>query len=93
MKVYQISYDLRKQRNYNVLYERIRSYKTFCHDLESSWVIVTDQSAAQIRDYLAQAMDTDDGLLVARLQGESAWQGLGDELSQWLKNQLTPLIA
>lgn len=90
MQVYQISYDLRKPRNYNALYERIRSYKTFCHTLESSWVIVTGQSAVQIRDYLAQAMDRDDGLLVTRLQGEGAWQGLGGRLSEWLKGQLNP---
>jgi hypothetical protein len=93
MKVYQISYDLRKKRDYTSLYKRVRSYKTFCHVLESSWIIATDQTATQVRDFLAQAMDTDDGLLVSRLHGEAAWKNLGDELSQWLKNQLTPRIA
>lgn len=93
MRVYQISYDLRKQRNHSALCERIRSYKTFCHALESSWIILTEQGAAEIRDYLAPAMKRDDGLLVTRLQGEAAWRELGDELNQWLKNQLTPRIA
>lgn len=93
MKVYQISYDLRKKRDYTSLYKRVLSYKTFYHALESSWIIVTDQTATQIRDFLAQATDTDDRLLVARLQGEAALRDLGDELSQWLKNQLTPRFA
>jgi hypothetical protein len=93
MKVYQISYDLRKKRDYTSLYKRVLSYKTFYHALESSWIIVTDQTATQILDFLAQATDTDDRLLVARLQGEAAWRDLGDELSQWLKNQLTPRFA
>ena len=88
MAVYQISYDLRKQRNYDALYERIKSYDNWCHALESSWVIVTSQSASQIRDYLKGAMDQDDGLLVTRLQGEAAWYGLDLERSNWLMQQL-----
>ncbi|MCG7919951.1 MAG: hypothetical protein N0C81_18725 [Candidatus Thiodiazotropha lotti] len=89
MKVYQISYDLRKQRNYEALYELIRNYNGYCHALESSWLITTQQSATQVRDYLNQALDQDDRLLVTRLQGEAAWTGLDDELSRWLKEQLS----
>jgi len=88
MKVYQISYDLRKQRDYDPLYERIKAYGNWCHPLESTWVITTTQSAAQIRDYLAGVMDQDDGLLVTRLQGEAAWRNLDDKVSSWLKDQL-----
>lgn len=88
MAVYQISYDLRKQRNYEPLYERIRSYGQWAHTLESSWVIVTNQSAAQVRDYLCGAMDQDDGLLVTRLKGEAAWFGIKDSVSDWLKQTL-----
>lgn len=93
MKVYQISYDLRKQRNYDALYERIKSYGTWCHVLESSWVIATNQSAAQIRDYLLGVLDKDDGLLVTRLSGEAAWFGLGQQRDNWLKQQLESQIA
>lgn len=87
MKVYQISYDLRKQRNYDVLYERIKTY-SWCHVLESCWVVTTQQSAAKVRENLAQVMDQDDGLLVTRLSGEAAWQNLGDRVSRWLKEKL-----
>ena len=88
MKVYQISYDLRKQRDYESLYERIKSYGKWCHPLESTWVIATAQTASNIRDYLASVMDNDDGLLVTRLQGEAAWRNLGDKVSRWLQNEL-----
>lgn len=88
MAVYQIGYDLRKQRNYDALYERIKRYGDWCHALESSWVIVTNQSASDIRDNLLQVLDRDDGLLVTRLQGEAAWYGLGDDVSAWLKRVL-----
>lgn len=87
MSVYQISYDLRKQRNYDALYERIKRYD-WCHALESNWVIVSNQSATQIRDHLLEVMDQDDGLLVTRLQSEAAWVGLGQDVTNWLKQVL-----
>lgn len=88
MSVYQINYDLRKQKNYSSLIERIKSYGTWCHPLESVWIIVTNQTAAQVRDYLATVMDNDDGILVTRLQGEAAWYGLSNEVSQWIQSNL-----
>jgi hypothetical protein len=87
MKLYQINYDLRKQRDYQSLYQRIKGYGTWCRPLESCWIIATDHTAVQVRDDLQAALDNDDGILVTRLQGESAWKGLSDEVAQWLKNQ------
>lgn len=88
MKLYQIDYDLRKQRDYAALYERIKQYGTYCHALKSTWVISTHQSASQVRDNLQQVMDKDDGLLVTLLAGEAAWFGLTPEAGTWLKQQL-----
>ncbi len=92
MKVYQINYDLRNQRDYPSLVNKIKSYGTYAKPLESCWLIATDQSAAQIRDNLATLMDGDDGLLITRLQGEAAWRNLSGDadgrVTQWLKEQL-----
>ncbi|MGD8590332.1 MAG: hypothetical protein PVG22_16015, partial [Chromatiales bacterium] len=77
---------------YDALYERIKTYP-WCHALESSWVIATQQSAVQVRDYLAQVMDQDDGLLVTRLSGEAAWRNLGDQVTQWLKQSLNAAVV
>ena len=93
MKVYQIDYDLRKQKNYEALHECIRSYKTYCNPLKSSWLIATNQTAIQVRDYLGAVMDNDDGLLVTRLYGEAAWYGLDDKTSNWLKTQIESCTA
>lgn len=93
MALYQISYDLRKQRDYDTLFERIKAYGTWCHALESTWVISTFQSAAQVRDNLRLAMDGDDGLLIIRLAGEGAWYGLSESISTWLKTQLESAAA
>lgn len=88
MKVYQINYDLRNQRNYSTLTDKIKSYGTWAKPLESCWIVATNQSASQIRDGLASVMDNDDGLLVTRLEGEAAWRGLSSEITKWLKEQL-----
>lgn len=92
MKVYQINYDLRKQRDYQPLYDKIQSYDNWAHPLESCWVIATNKSAEQVRNELASTIDADDGLFVTRLQGEAAWKNLnGDsanKMTDWLKLNL-----
>lgn len=92
MKVYQINYDLRNQRNYQDLITKIKSYGIWAKPLESCWLIATEQSASKIRDTLASEMDNDDGLLVTRLQGEAAWRSLDYDtdstMTNWLKEQL-----
>lgn len=92
MKVYQINYDLRKNRDYTSLFNKIESYGTWAKPLESCWIIATNQSAEQLRDSLASVIDSDDGLLVTRLSGEAAWRRLDhdqkDEMSNWLIEQL-----
>lgn len=88
MKVYQINYDLRKQRNYDALYEQIKAYGTWCRPLKSCWLVATSQTAAQVRDDLGKVMDSDDGIIVTRLQGEAAWRGLSTQVSDWIKDKL-----
>jgi len=87
MKLYQITYDLRKQRDYKSLQDCIKAYGTWCRPLESTWIIATSESAIQVRDKLQAVMDADDGLLVTRLQGDAAWYGLSDVAANWLKDQ------
>ena len=87
MKLYQITYDLRKQRDYQSLHQRIKAYGTWCRPLESTWIVATNQSTVQVRDNLFAVMDADDGLLVTRLQGGAAWYGLAVEDAKWLQRK------
>lgn len=89
MKTYVIGYDLhRPGQDYALLFEALKSYKIYWHCLDSTWLIHTSQSAAEVRDYLVQYIDRNDSLMVARLSGEAAWQGFSAEGSAWLKQQL-----
>ncbi|MEQ9468291.1 MAG: CRISPR-associated protein Cas2 [Ekhidna sp.] len=88
MKSYIISYDLRSPgRNYNALYDAIKSYGTWGKVTESTWAIITTQSAAQIRDYLLKHIDVNDRIFVIKSGGEAAWRNVIAE-NDWLKKHL-----
>lgn len=89
MSIKQIAYDLRSPgQNYERLYAAIRSYGTYCHALDSTWLVLTGESADAVRTRLSRHLDSNDGLLVAALTGEASWQGLSNEVSRWLQDQL-----
>ena len=85
-----IGYDLRGKRDYHSLYQAIRSYGFYVHTLESQWIIVTNRSVVEVRDYLLKYIDDNDGLFVATLTGNTAWNKLltGDVGVKWLDDHL-----
>ena len=87
MKCYIISYDLRKKRNYESLYRAIQSYSQCKQIAESTWAVVTTNSAVEIRDNLLRVMDNDDRLFVVRSGVEAAWQNSMCK-NKWLKENL-----
>ena len=89
MAAFFVSYDLRKPtRDYSNLYTRLAAWKALAV-LESVWIITsTDATSVSIRDDLAQYVDSNDGLLVARLTGEAAWRNLNCT-DQTMKNKLS----
>jgi hypothetical protein len=89
MSVYVVSYDLNKHgQNYSCLTEKLNGYPVHWHAQGSVWFIDTAQSAAEVRDHLQSCLDTNDKLIVARLSGEAAWWGYGQNVSDWLKGRL-----
>lgn len=90
MAVYVISYDLNKPgQSYERLFEGIkRICLSWAHPLDSTWFVIYEGSAAQLRDALRQCTDTSTALVVARLQGEAAWYGIPEECGKWLKSAL-----
>jgi hypothetical protein len=89
MPSYVVSYDLHQHgQNYQCLIEKLRSYPTHWHMQQSVWIIVSNNSAEQIRDHLIPCLDANDKLFVGRLAGEAAWYGYTDQISQWLQKFL-----
>ncbi len=87
MPSFVISYDLRNKRDYEKLYEAIKSYGTWSHILESCWAVVTTKSATEIRKHLVQFIDKDDGIFISRSAGEAAWRNVSCT-NDWLKEHI-----
>ena len=84
-----ISYDLRKPgRNYDGLFDVIKSLGDWWHCLESVWIVHTSLTSGQIRDRVASSLDANDKLLVAKLQGDWASRGLDQKCNNWLTGNL-----
>lgn len=73
MSVFLVSYDLRAPgRDYSRLYTRLSGWRAV-KALESDWLIDAETTAYAIRDDLMSYVDANDRLLVAKLEGQSAW--------------------
>lgn len=95
MAVYIIGYDLHptKGETYENLKKAIDglSPKTW-HCLDSTWMVVTDKTAVQIRDLLLPHMYKDDQLLVVKYAenggGRWAYHGFIGDCADWIRNNL-----
>jgi hypothetical protein len=85
-----VSYDLKSPgKDYQKLWDHLKSYNNYLKPLESFWFIKTSLSAKDARDKIKQFMDANDRIIVIKVTGaEAAWNNLGDTASQWIKNNL-----
>ncbi|BAU47359.1 SinR [Sulfurifustis variabilis] len=89
MATFVISYDLNKPgQDYSSLFEAIKNLGNWWHCLDSTWVVVSNLNASQIRDALKARMDASDALLVVQSANIGAWHGFKDNCASWLKNNL-----
>lgn len=72
-----IDYDLRKQRNYQPLYDALKSFGAI-HVLESTWCFHRKgTTASTLRDFFKQFIDADDALAVTEVCDWATWNTLG----------------
>jgi hypothetical protein len=89
MATHIVGYDLNTPgKKYSDLIDALKKYGTYWHHLDSTWIIVTNQTHVQVRDYLLQFIDSNDELLVVPLAGGWASYGFNDRGSEWLRNNL-----
>lgn len=88
-KVYSITYDLRSpSRDYTGLYEAIKKSPKWWHFLQSTWLVLTSESAVQVWNRLAPHIDNNDSLLVIEVRNnKEGW--LPKEAWDWI-NQNVP---
>lgn len=85
---YIVLYDLcQPGRDYNRLYQALKSFPNWGKLTESAWAVVSEYGAVQLRDYLCQFVDSGDRLIVILSGKSAAWTKVlaNDE---WVKNNL-----
>ena len=89
MPSYLVTYDLRRgdSSEYTDLIDAIKSYGTWARITESSWALVSDSDAKEIRDYLERFLKPNDSLLVLKSGGVAAWRNVRAR-NEWLKKWL-----
>lgn len=87
-----IAYDLHKLgQRYSDLRERIKAnFPTHWACLESTFIVETDRTAAQVRDVCSPALDGNDELLVIAL-ASSGWatHGMSAQCNDWLRSHVS----
>jgi hypothetical protein len=88
-----ICYDLnRPGKNYPSLIDAIKSgFPTYWHHLDSTWLVKTNLSCVEVRDFLTPYVDSNDEILVVTLGGEAAWRGFNAAAVEWLKDVVGPV--
>lgn len=88
-RAYIVTYDLiNTGKNYEGLIHKIKEYGVWARLGGSSYVIVTEQTAVEIRSFLSEVIDSDDKLFIGVLNAPAAWTGMPENVSNWLRNKL-----
>lgn len=94
MATYFIGFDLNREgSNYSARHKALTDrlsqlFGTYWRNLDSTWIVVSDYTAVQIRDDLKRYLDDNDELLVAVIKAPAAWCGFGKSASDWLHKHL-----
>jgi len=73
MALFFLEYDLRKQRDYQKLYDELKSFNAV-RILKSSWCFKRhNTNAAGLRDHFKNFIDSDDGLVVSEVSDWATW--------------------
>ncbi len=86
MSAYLITYDLnRPGAKYDDLYERIKSYGTWCHLADSTWIVISSSSANSVYEHLKPALDEGDHIFVVDITSRARQGWLSKEKWDWIR--------
>ena len=69
MSAFSINYDLKKPgRDYSGLYDEIKQSRKWWHYLDSTWIVITDETPNQIWNRLEEHVDKNDYMLIIEVR-------------------------
>ncbi len=89
MTVYCVSYDLNKSgQNYDALYEELKKSPGYWHYLDSTWLIITTETAIELSERIRKNLDSNDTLLVIKVvRAYAGW--LSKKAWEWIDQHVT----
>ncbi len=86
VNLYMVCYDLNSPgQDYTELFEQIKSYGTWWHHLDSTWIIKSPKTATEVRNHLGKYIDSNDELLIVKF-GSWAGKGFEKRAYEWIHN-------
>jgi hypothetical protein len=84
--IYLITYDLNTEgKDYNALYDKIKSLGQWFHPLESVWFLQSSYSVSQISEQLRTTMDNNDYIFVVEITRQLRQGWLPKTAWEWLR--------
>ena len=86
--LYLIAYDLKTPaRDYAALYQTIKSFETWWHYLESTWIVKTARNLDDVVELLHKQIDSNDRLFVVDISQSKRNGWLPRKAWDWLRRQ------
>jgi hypothetical protein len=81
-----VGYDLKQGENYEELIDYLKSLDNWWHHLDSTWLVVTSQTASELMDELKRLVNGGDKVVVVNVT-DDLWASLGlsDKGNDWLR--------
>ena len=89
MTTYIVTFEVDDDFRKNQLKERLKQHSGYCPIHDNCWAVISDQTPAQIRDFLTEGLSPLDRVFVIRSGTYAAWNNpYGPKNSEWLKERL-----
>jgi hypothetical protein len=89
MTTYIVTFEVNDASRKSALKEKLKQYDGFCPIHDNCWAILSDQTPAQIQEFLGKALASQDRIFVIRSGTHAAWRNTyGKKNSNWLKERL-----
>ena len=86
--IYLVTYDLNKEgKDYNSLYDKIKSIGPWFHPLESVWFLKSSDNVNNITEQIRTTMDVNDHIFVVNISNQDRQGWLPKTAWEWLREQ------
>ena len=83
--VYIVTYELRPPaQRYDELQTLIKSEGKWARLGQSSYLVISNKTAVQLRDKFKTVLDGNDNIFVGKVIAPAAWAGMPDKVTEWI---------